>query len=258
MTGPLDHGALCHLAREYESIRGMHPSNKPPTHLRHELPRERMRRLGASSLNHAEILSILLGSGVKGYPVKLIAERLLETHGSLNALARADLATLCKTPGIGPEKSMIIKAAFSLASRMMDEIPSTKWDLNRPAEIARYLRERVRLEEVECLYALFLNTRHQLIRMEEVTRGILDAVLAHPREVFRHALLHRAAAVVLVHNHPSGDPSPSEADVRLTRELIRAGRFLKINFLDHIILGRPDGQASPDFVSLRELGYFYH
>jgi len=91
-----------------------------------------------------------------------------------------------------------------------------------------------------------------------VTRGILDAVLAHPREVFRHALLHRAAAVVLVHNHPSGDPSPSEADVRLTRELIRAGRFLKINFLDHIILGRPDGQASPDFVSLRELGYFYH
>ena len=124
--------------------------------------------------------------------------------------------------------------------------------------MAQHLRERVRFEEVECLYVILLDARHQHIKTEEVSRGILNAVMGHPREVFQHAILHRAAALVLAHNHPSGDPMPSESDIRLTREMFRAGQILKIELLDHVILGRPGKGAPPHFVSLREQGYFYH
>lgn len=213
---------------------------------------------GIDALSHAELLSILLGSGVKGHPVKAISEDLILHHGSLNQMACADIPQLCQTRGIGVDKAMIIKAAFALAKRLVEERPPKRRLLERPEQVAQHLRERVRFEEVECLYVILLNARHQHIKTEEVSRGILDAVMGHPREVFQHAIRHRAAALVLAHNHPSGDPMPSESDIRLTREMFRAGQILKIELLDHVILGRPGKGSSPHFVSLREQGYFYH
>lgn len=113
------------------------------------------------------------------------------------------------------------------------------------------------MREVEHFQVVLLNTRRKLIRVVEITQGTLDSVLVHPREVFRAAVAHHASAIVLVHNHPSGDPTPSEADIKVTRDLIRAGKILRIDVLDHVILGQTTEDRSRDFASLRELGYFY-
>jgi len=110
---------------------------------------------------------------------------------------------------------------------------------------------------VESFQVLLLNVRKKLIRAEEISHGLLDTILVHPREVFRAAIVANAAGLVLVHNHPSGDPTPSEADIKVTRDLIRAGQLLKIDVLDHVIIGRATPERQKDFVSLRELGYFY-
>jgi DNA repair protein RadC len=119
------------------------------------------------------------------------------------------------------------------------------------------MREEFRQEPVETLYVLLLNTRRRLIRREEISHGTLDTILVHAREVFRAAIAANAAAIVLVHNHPSGDPTPSEGDIKVTRDLIRAGQLLKIEVLDHIIIGRATADRAKEHVSLRELGYFY-
>ena len=113
------------------------------------------------------------------------------------------------------------------------------------------------MRDVEHFQVVLLNTRRKLIRIVNITQGTLDSVLIHPREVFRAAVEHRASALVLTHNHPSGDPNPSEADIRVTRDLMRAGKILKIEVLDHIIMGQASEGRSRDFISLRELGYFY-
>ena len=117
-------------------------------------------------------------------------------------------------------------------------------------------REANRLFEVETFQAVLLNTRRRLIRVEQLSQGTLDTILVHPREVFRAAIAGNASALVIVHNHPSGDPTPSESDIKVTRDLIRAGQLLKIEVLDHVILGRATPERPRDYVSLRELGYF--
>src|SRR6187200_1352844 len=129
--------------------------------------------------------------------------------------------------------------------------------LDNPEAIANFLREENLSHDVECFRVLLLNTRRKLIRVEQISQGTLDTILVHPREVFKSAIAANASAIVLVHNHPSGDPAPSEADIKVTRDLIRAGQLLKIEVLDHIILGRRTDAQPKDFVSLRELGYFY-
>src|SRR2546423_1101529 len=117
-------------------------------------------------------------------------------------------------------------------------------------------REENRLYDVEHFQVVLLSTRRKLIRIEQISQGTLDAILVHPREVFKLAIAANASAVVLAHNHPSGDPTPSEADIKVTRDLIRAGQLLKIEVLDHVIIGRATQERPKDFVSLRELGYF--
>jgi DNA repair protein RadC len=119
------------------------------------------------------------------------------------------------------------------------------------------LREETRLYEVETFHVLLLNTRRRLIRVEKISQGGLDMVLAHPREVFKSAIMANAACVVLVHNHPSGDPTPSEADIRVTRDLIRAGQLLKIEVLDHVILGARTETRARDYISMRDAGLFF-
>ena len=223
----------------------------------HERPRERLASEGAEKLRDAELLAILLRTGSKGFSAVRIAEQLLAQFGTLEKLARAPLADLQRVKGIGRDKAIALKSAFTLAQRMARELRLSEPFIKEPEFVAEMLREEVRFYEVECFQILLLNTRHKLIRIEKISQGTLDTILVHPREVFRLAITAGAAAIVLVHNHPSGDPTPSDADVRVTRDLIRAGQLLKIDVLDHIIIGSRAADRPKDFVSLRELGYFY-
>jgi len=223
-----------------------------------ERPRERLVELGADGLRDAELIAILLRTGTKGTSAIRIAEQLLERFRSLGNLARASLDELRQIKGIGRDKAIALKSAFTLAQRMAKELGRESPVLDTPERIAELLRENNRLFEVEHFQIVLLNTRRKLIRVENVSRGTLDTILVHPREVFKLAIAANASAIVLVHNHPSGDPAPSEADIKVTRDLIRAGQLLKIEVLDHIILGRKTHERSKDFSSLRELGYFYN
>ena len=212
---------------------------------------------GAESLKTSELLAILLRTGSKGISAIDLGERLVKQFGTLDNLARAPLAELQKVKGIGRDKAIALKSAFTLAQRMAKEIRQESPILDRPESIADMLREEARLQPVETFQILLLNTRRRLIRVEKISQGTLDTILVHPREVFKLAITANAAAIILVHNHPSGDPTPSEADIRVTRDLIRAGQLLKIEVLDHIILGSRTQDRTKDYASLRELGYFY-
>ena len=222
-----------------------------------ERPRERLVALGADCLSHAELIAILLRTGLKGANALEVAKQLVQKYGSLQSLARASIEDLRSIKGIGRDKAVALVAAFTLARKMACELQSESPILDNPENVVALLREQNLVKNVETLQVLLLNTRHKLIRIEEISDGTLDTLLVHPREVFKSAISANAAAIVLVHNHPSGDPTPSAADIKVTRDLIRAGQLLKIEVLDHIILGRATDKRAKDYSSLRELGYFY-
>ena len=222
-----------------------------------ERPRERLVERGADALSHAELIAILLRTGLKGANAVDIGRQLLQKFGTLRVLAQAPVEDLRSVKGIGRDKAVTLMAAFALARRMSEELQRESPVLDNPESVVRLLREKNLVKEVETLQVLLLNTRRRLIRVAEITDGTLDTILVHPREVFKGAIAANAAAVVLAHNHPSGDPTPSEADIKVTRDLIRAGQLLKIDVLDHVILGRATPERPRDYASLRELGYFY-
>jgi len=219
-------------------------------------PRERLAAYGAEKLSNAELIAILLRTGMKGMSAIHIGEQLLRQFGTLQNLANAPLDELRKVKGIGRDKAVALKAAFTLARNMARELRHESPLLDTPERIADLLREDNRAYEVEHFQAVLVNTRRRLIRVEPISQGTLDSLLVHPREVFKAAIAANAAAIVIVHNHPSGDPTPSEADIKVTRDLIRAGQLLKIDVLDHVILGRATPERPKDWVSLKELGYF--
>ena len=223
-----------------------------------ERPRERLIANGADALKNAELIAILLRTGLQGRSAIQVAEHLLQKFGSLDELARAPLDTLRQVKGVGRAKAIALHSAFTLARRMAQELQRELPVLDTPDRVADLLREENRRYDVEHFQVVLLNTRRKLIRIEHISQGTLDTLLVHPREVFRPAISANAAAIILAHNHPSGDPTPSEADVKVTRDIIRAGQIVKIDVLDHIILGRKTEARSKDFVSLRELGYFYN
>ena len=220
-------------------------------------PRERLVLAGADALSNAELIAILLRTGLKGYSAIHIAQQLLAKFGTLDGLARAPLEELRQVKGVGRDKAVTLKAAFTLARKMAAEMRAEAPLLDTPERIADLLREESRPQDVEQFRVVLLNTRRRLIGLEAISQGTLDTLLVHPREVFKRAIAANASAVVLVHNHPSGDPAPSEADIKVTRDLIRAGQLLKIEVLDHVIVGRHTVERQKDYVSLRELGYFY-
>lgn len=222
-----------------------------------ERPRERLAELGADALKDAELVAILLRTGMKGCSALEMGAQLLQKFQTLGNLARANLDELRQVKGIGRDKAIALKAAFTLAKRMADELRRESPVLDSPERVADLLRESNRFFDVENLQILLLNTRKKLIRIERISQGTLDSILVHPREVFKSAITANAAAVVLAHNHPSGDPTPSEQDIKVTRDLIRAGQLLKIDVIDHVIMGKPTEGRARDYVSLRELGYFY-
>ena len=222
-----------------------------------ERPRERLAAKGPGALSNAELIAILLRTGLKGANAVEVGQQLLHRFGSLQALARASIADLQKVKGIGRDKAVTLLAAFTLAGKMAEELQDESPVLDNPEAVVRLLREKNLVKNVETLQVLLLNTRRRLIRVEEVADGTIDTLLVHAREVFRHAIAANAGAIVLAHNHPSGDPTPSEADIKVTRDLIRAGQLLKIDVLDHVIIGRAAEGRAKDYASLRELGYFY-
>lgn len=223
-----------------------------------ERPRERLVARGPDALTLAELIAILLRTGLKGANAVQVGQSLLRKFdNSLNALALAKVDELKQVPGIGRDKAVTLVAAFALARRMEQERRDESPVLDNPATVVNFMRETNRLLNVESFQVLLLNVRKKLIRAEEISNGLLDTILVHPREVFRAAIAANAAGIVLVHNHPSGDPAPSEADIKVTRDLIRAGQLLKIEVVDHVIIGRATAARAKDFSSLRELGYFY-
>jgi DNA repair protein RadC len=222
-----------------------------------ERPRERLIEKGADALKNSELIAILLRTGRKGASAVVVAEEIMGKFESLDCLSRASIEELRQVKGVGRDKAIALKSALTLAQRMAEEIRRESPTLDTPDRIADLLRERNRAYEVENFQVVVLNTRRKLIRIDNISQGTLDTILVHPREVFKAAIAANAAAIVLVHNHPSGDPAPSEADIKVTRDLIRAGQLLKIEVLDHVILGRATQDRPRDYASLRELGYFY-
>lgn len=203
-----------------------------------ERPRERFRALGPSAVRTAELLAILASSGAGGRSALEVAENLYNRFDrSLRRMGSAPGSQLMAVPGIGEARAVAIQAALELGRRAAEEIRNEADRVTTPRDIYRRFELRLRDLRQEEFHVLLLNTQNAVIRELMVTRGILDASVVHPREVFAPALMEAAAAVILVHNHPSGDPTPSPADREVTRQLVEAGRVLGIPIRDHVVVG---------------------
>ncbi len=184
-----------------------------------------------------ELIAVILGSGVRGATAIEVAERLLARCGEVRDLARRSAVELMSFEGLGPARAARLAAAFELGRRAASDEAGENPSIRGPRDVWLRMGPALRDLEQEEFHTLLLNSQHRVIREVLVTRGILDASLVHPREVFRPAVTAGAAAVILVHNHPSGDPSPSSEDRRVTRQMAGAGRLLGIPVLDHVIVG---------------------
>ena len=203
-----------------------------------ERPRERLLRLGVEALSSPEILVLLLGRGTRGESVMVTAQKLISRFGSLKGIDSASLEELCKVNGIGLAKATQLKAAFELSRRLEGSSePGKRVTIHNPEDIVREVEGRLKGKKKEHFLTLPLNTRNQLLDVVVVSIGSLDTSIVHPREAFKEAISASAAAVIFVHNHPSGDPQPSAEDIKLTKRLVEAGEVLGIDVLDHIIIG---------------------
>lgn len=202
-----------------------------------ERPRERLMREGPKALTREEVLAIIVSRGTKGRSVLDIARDLIVRFKTIGAIADATIEELQQVDGIGRAKACQLKAALELARRIDepadDELGA---DLSSAEAVARLMAPKLRGEKKECFHSLVADSRRRLVSREFVSLGSLDSTLAHPREVFQEAVRARASGIVVVHNHPSGDPTPSEDDVRLTRRLVEAGKILGIVLVDHVII----------------------
>ena len=212
-------------------------------------PRERLWSLGPAALTTAELLAILLGTGGTAAGVLELAGRILEIgEGSLRRLAQRPSAELLRAQGIGPTKAARLLAAFELGARIAREERPSLSRIREPDDVARLFQNRLRDLQVEEFHLLALDSQSQVLREVLVTRGLLNSSLVHPREVFRAAIAEAAAGIIVVHNHPSGDPTPSAEDRAVTQQLVAAGRLLDLPLYDHIII------AGDRFVSFATAG----
>ena len=202
-----------------------------------ERPRERLWSLGASALTTAELLAIVIGTGKGGQDVFEIAGELLGVaKGSLRRLAQRPAAELLRVSGVGPAKAARLLAAFELGARVAHEARPAVVRIREPEDVARLFRSRLRDLQVEEFHLLALDSQSQVLRAILVTKGLLNSSLVHPREVFRAAIAEAAAGIIVIHNHPSGDPTPSAEDKAVTRQLVAAGRLLDLPLYDHVII----------------------
>jgi len=202
-----------------------------------ERPRERLARYGPQAVSAPELLAIVLRTGTVNQSVLSLADHLIHAHGGLRGLATADLAELTRTKGVGKVKAIEIAACFELGKRLLAHQEPPRSELSSPEAVANLLMPEMRDLQVEEFRALMLDTKSRLMRAVVVSRGTLDASLVHPREVFRAAIACSAANVVVAHNHPTGDPTPSQEDRDVTRNLIEAGKVVGVELLDHVIIG---------------------
>jgi DNA repair protein RadC len=206
---------------------------------RSDRPRERLVDLGVNALSTAELIAIVLGSGGRGRSALRIGQEILgSVQGSLRRLAMRPVRDLTAHPGVGRARAAMIHASLELGRRMAGEVRDEAMPIRSPRDVVAVFAPRLEDLPVEEFHVAVLDAQHRLERDITVTRGILNSSLVHPREVFREAIAERAAAVILVHNHPSGDPTPSSDDRNVTDQLVAAGRLLDIPVHDHVIIGR--------------------
>lgn len=202
-----------------------------------ERPRERLSKLGCEALSSQEILALILGRGIKGESVIVTAQKLLSRFGNLKNLASASIEELIQIKGIGPAKAAQIKATFELSRRLENTSgDDMKITVKSPEDVVKTARNLLKGKKKEHFLVLCLDTRNHLIKTSTVSIGSLDCSIVHPREVFKDAISSSAASVIFIHNHPSGDPSPSEDDIKMTKRLIEAGEIIGIEVLDHIVV----------------------
>jgi DNA repair protein RadC len=200
-------------------------------------PREKLQVHGARALGDNELVALLLGSGCNGRGALVVANELLAGRGGLHGLVRARCDDLARVAGVGPARAARVVAAIELGRRTLAERPRARLQVQAPDQAARLLMPAFGGRDVEQFGVLLLDTKHRVIRTSVLTVGTLNSTTVEPRDVFREAMLGGAAALIVFHNHPSGDPSPSPDDVELTRRLVAAGVLIGIDVVDHIILG---------------------
>ncbi|KQO01339.1 RadC family protein [Paenibacillus sp. Leaf72] len=214
-----------------------------------ERPRERLIKYGAEALSHTELLAILLRTGTKKESVVHLAGNIMKECGNLRNLMDMSLEELTAIRGIGPAKAIQLRAGLELGRRVSRTGNGDVVTVRRPEDAANYVMDELRHLKKEHFVCLFLNTKNHIIAQETLSMGTLNASLVHPREVFRAAIKCSSASLICVHNHPSGDPTPSAEDIALTKRLVSAGELVGIEVLDHLVIG--DGR----FISLKEQGY---
>lgn len=200
-----------------------------------ERPRERLQKHGAEALSSQELLALIIGRGVSKKSVMTIAQELLSKFGNIKAISEATLEELSQIKGIGFAKAAQLKASFELARRK-DEHDGERLSVKSHQDVIKVVRQRLKDKKKEQFLVLCLDTRNNLIRICTISIGTLDANLVHPREVFKEAIQSLASSIILVHNHPSGNPEPSEADIDITKRIMETGKIVGIDVLDHIIV----------------------
>lgn len=211
-------------------------------------PRERMLRFGANALNNAELLAILLRTGTVAESAIHLAQKMLNAAGGLRHLATLSTEELTDVKGIGMAKALQIKAGFELGKRVSRASLGERVVIRSPEDVSVLMMEELRYELKEKFVCIFLNTKNHVIGHEVLSIGSLNSTIVHPREVFRAAIQRSSSAVICVHNHPSGDPTPSREDIEMTARLMDAGKIIGIDVLDHVIIG------DQTYVSLKEQG----
>ncbi len=214
-----------------------------------ERPRERLVQSGASSLSNQELLAILLRTGTKSESVLQLSNRLLTHFDGLNLLKDASLEEITKTKGIGLAKAVQIMASVELGRRISNLAFDDRYSIRSPEDGANYVMNDMRFLAQEHFVCLYLNTKNQVLHKQTIFIGSLNASIVHPREVFKEAFRRSAASIICIHNHPSGDPTPSREDIEVTKRLVECGRIIGIDVLDHLIIGEKK------FISLKEKGY---
>lgn len=215
-----------------------------------EQPREKMMLHGAKALSDSELLAIFIGSGPKGTSAIELAKQLLDKYENITEIAKCDLSQLKQVKGIGDAKAVTIAAAFELTKRIKISPFHKRKVFRSPEEIAEYYIPRFVGVQKEFFYVLLLNTANQIFREIVVSEGLLNSSLVHPREVFQKAISESANSIILMHNHPSGNPTPSGSDIKITQQLAKAGQIIDIRVLDHIIIA---GEQYYSFVQHEKL-----
>ncbi len=211
-------------------------------------PRERLMRYGPESMSTAELIAIILGSGTKSMPVLQLAHEIISKFGSVKRLADTTIEELCEIKGLGQTKALQLKAALSLGMRVSRQASLPKYRIETPQHAYHLVKDELESEKREHFVTILLDAKGYVINHQVVSIGTLSKTLIHPREVFYPAIRHKASSMVIAHNHPSGDPTPSQEDYDVTRSLMEAGELLGISVRDHIIVG------CDSYVSLRQRG----